>query len=231
MAQRQYAVIGLGEFGMAVAKTLISLGGDVLVIDRDPLKISEIEPEVTAAIQMDVTDEVSLRETGVGDVDVAIVGVGENLETAIIVTVLLKKLGVKSVIVKSRSGLHSQILRLLGADQTVDPEEEMGKRLALEVYAPDVHARIRLSTGQEVLEVNAPKALWGKTIAQLNFRSRYRLNIIAIKRKIRTTDKNGNVKEEWEMNTLPNADDTINEGDVIIAVGDEKDVKHFLNLL
>ena len=114
---------------------------------------------------------------------------------------------------------------------TVDPEEEMGKRLGLEVYAPDVHARIRLSTGQEVLEVKAPKACWGKSLAQLNFRSRYRLNIIALKRKVLKTNSKGEVIEQWEINKLPNANDTINEGDVLIAVGDEKDVKSFLNLL
>jgi len=231
MADRQYAVIGLGEFGRAVARTLIELGADVLVMDKDPQVIHEVESEVTRAIQLDVTDEVSLRETGVGDADVAIVGVGEDLEAAIVVTVLLKRLGVKQVVVKAKSGLPSYILKLVGADMTVDPEEEMGKRLGLEVYAPDVHARIRLSTGQEVLEIEAPKVFWGKTLAQLNFRSRYRLNIIAVKRKIQKTSADGTVIQEWEVNKLPNANDTINEGDVLIAVGDERDVKHFLNLL
>ena len=231
MSGRQYAVIGLGEFGRAVALTLMEMAGEVMVIDKNPHLIEEIKDLVTTAICTDVTDERTLKETGVGDIDVAVVGVGEDLEAAIIVTVILKKLGVEEVIVKANSGLHSEILKVVGATRTIDPEEEMGKRLAMEIWATDVHARIRLSTGQEVLEVEAPKVFWNKTIAQMNFRARYRLNIIAIKRRVAQTNKTGEVEEHWETNKLPKPDDMISKGDVIIAVGDEKNVKNFLELL
>jgi len=216
---------------MSVALALSELGGEVMAIDKDPQLIEKIKDEVTSAICVDVTNERSLEETGVADVDVAVVSVGDDLDTAVIVTVILKRLGVPEVVVKSPSGLKSHILHIVGADRIIDPEEEMGKRLAMEVWAPDVHARIRLSTGQEVLEVEAPKVFWSKTIRQMDFRTRYRLNIIAIKRKVAQTNKDGEVEERWETNKLPTADDVISHGDVIIAVGDGKDVQHFLELI
>ncbi len=228
MAGRQYAVIGLGEFGMSVALSLTELGGEVMAIDKNPQLVEEIKDEVMSSVCVDVKDERSLEETGVGDVDVAIVGVGDDLETAIVVTVLLKRLGVPEVVVKASSALHAHILKLVGATRIVDPEKEMGKRIAMEVWAPDVNARIRLSTGQEVLEVAAPQSFWGKTIKQLSFRNTFGLNIIAIKNKVVQTTKKGEVVEKWQTNQKPTADDVIAQGDVIVAVGDAKNIKAFL---
>lgn len=225
MTLHSCAVIGLGLFGRQVARTLAGLGVDVLVVDRDPALVGALKDQVTSAVCADLTDEKALLESGVLNADAAVVAIGEAMEASILVTALLKKHGVRQVVARSHSDLHAQVLTLVGATRTVDPEAEMGHRLAHELYAPDVHARIRLSTGQEVVEFEAPKGFVGQSVQALQFREKYLLNIIAIKHR---------APEEaagYRVNRLPRPTDVLGPGDVIVAIGDEGSVRKFLDLL
>lgn len=228
---KQYAVIGLGQFGKKVAETLTELGADVLVLDKNPSIIETMKDRVTSAVCVDVTDEKSLMETGISEVDAVVVALGEQVEASILVTAILKKLGVKRIISRAHSDLHAQVLKIIGAEQTIDPEEEMGRRLAREIFAPEVHARIMLSTGQEILEINAPKIFHGKTLQSLDFRAKYKLNCIAIKTRVPNVDRSGEVTYEYEVNKLPRAQDVINDGDILVLLGDEKMIREFLSLV
>lgn len=225
MTLRSCAVIGLGLFGRQVAKTLAGLGVDVIVVDRDPNLVEALKDEVTRAVVADLTDERAMLESGVLAADVVIVAIGEALEASILVTALLHKHGAKKIVARSHSDLHAQVLMAVGASRTVDPEEEMGYRLAHELYAPDVHARIRISTGQEIIEFQAPKPIAGKTVQGLQFREKYHLNIIAIKKRDLANDSG------FRVIPLPRPNDVINEGDVIVAIGEESAVRKFLDLL
>lgn len=225
MTLHSCAVIGLGLFGRQVARTLASLGVDVVAVDRDPALVEAVKDQVTSAVCADLTDEKALLESGVLQAEVAVVAIGEAMEASILVTALLHKHGVSQIVARSHSDLHAQVLTTVGATRTVDPEDEMGHRLAHELYAPDVHSRIRLSTGQEVVEFEAPKPFAGQTVQALQFREKYLLNILAIKHRA------PEVEGGFRINRLPRPGDVIAAGDVIVAIGDETSVRKFMDLL
>lgn len=230
MGRRSCGVIGLGLFGRRIALSLADLGLDVLVVDRDPALIEAIKDQVTAAVCTDVTDERALQESGLLNADVCVVAIGENMESSILVTALLKKHGASHIIARAHSDIHAQVLHTVGAARTVDPEDEMGVRVAEEIFAPDVHARIRLSTGQEVVEVQAHRSLVGRSVQDLDFRRKYRLNIIAIKRRRPGAQPRDNGPEAFDVIKLPRPEDVLESGDVLVLIGDADMVREFLEL-
>lgn len=204
---KQFAVIGLGRFGTSVAKTLATMGHEVLVIDERQEKIQEIVGEVTHAIQADAKDEHALKALGIRNFDVVIVAIGKDTEANILVTVLLKELGVKYVVAKARTALQGKVLERVGADKVVYPERDMGMRVAHSLVSSNVLDHIDLSDKHSILEVVAPEMLIGKTIRQSALRAKYDITVMAIKRG-----------DEIIVN--PSPDEPIKEGDIIVAVGE-----------
>lgn len=205
---KQFAVIGLGRFGTSVAKTLATMGREVLVIDERQEKIQEIVGEVTHAIQADAKDEHALKALGIRNFDVVIVAIGKDTEANILVTVLLKELGVKYVVAKARTALQGKVLERVGADKVVYPERDMGMRVAHSLVSSNVLDHIDLSDKHSILEVVAPEVLIGKTLRQSALRAKYDITVMAIKRG-----------DEIMVN--PSPDEPIKEGDIIVAVGED----------
>jgi trk system potassium uptake protein TrkA len=129
-AMRQFAVIGLGRFGGNIAKTLAEKKCQVMAIDRDEGKVNDFQNLVSQAVCADATDIKVLQDTGVKEVDVAIVSVGSSIEASILITLALKELGVKKVIAKAITDEHGEILEKIGADRIIFPEKETGIKLA-----------------------------------------------------------------------------------------------------
>lgn len=230
MESLSVGVAGLGLFGRRVAETLASLGAEVLAVDRSPAVVEALKDRVTHAVCLDVNDEAALVESGLLTCDVVVVAIGEELGSSILVTALLKKHGVRRIIARSHSDIHAQVLRTVGAERCVDPQDEMAVRLAQEIFAPSVHARLQLSTGQEVVEVEAHPRLHGKTVAELAFRQKYRLNIVAIKRRPEGFEPATGGAGSWEVVTLPAPTDVLRAGDVLVLIGDAEMVGAFLDL-
>lgn len=126
---KSYAVLGLGGFGMNVARTLAEAGMEVLAIDSNIENVNEIANDVTYAVQMDVTNEQALRSLELEKFDGAVVAIGEDLESTVMATILLKEIGVPYVVAKAEKKIHKTILEKIGADKVVQPEREMGIRL------------------------------------------------------------------------------------------------------
>lgn len=225
----QYAVIGLGVFGQTLVSTLSKLGADVLAIDIDPHKVDEVKDYAVNAISFDVTDEKALKESGVADVDVAVVAIGENIEVSVLVTALLKKMGIPRIISKATSSLHADILKHIGANEVIDPEREMGIKLAKEIIEPSLRARIPLSTGHEIIEVEAPSIFFNKTLEELQFRQNYDLSVIAIKKRVAEVDSEGEVFYKFVPNKTPKSKDKIEEGDILVLIGEGEKIKNFLD--
>jgi len=216
----------MGLFGRSVAFELTKLGVEVLAVDRNGKLVDMVKDRVTTALCTDLTNPANLHDSGVLKTDRIIVAIGENLEQSILVTAMLYTNGAKNIYARAHSEIHSQVLKTLGAFRTIDPEEEMGARVAQEIYAPDVMSRITLSTGQQVVEVAAPEPLWGKTVVELDFRRRFQLNILAIKRA-----GEGGVSKINDANAgLPNPTDTIGEGDTLVVIGSPAMISTFLEL-
>ena len=149
---KQFVVIGLGRFGESVAKTLYSLGHDVLAIDMDEDSVQEISDSVTHAVQMDATDENALRTLGLRNFDVAVVTIGSNIQASVMITLLVKELGVKYIIAKGQSDLHAKVLYKIGADRVVLPEKDMGVRVAHNLGTEDVTITVKeVATKQVVM--------------------------------------------------------------------------------
>src|SRR6056297_1468947 len=203
---KQFIVVGLGRFGSSVALTLAENGHDVLTIDEDHQKIQDISNSVTHAVEADATDEEALKTLGVRNFDVAIVSIGDNLHANILCTLILKELGVPYVIVKAQDNLHGKVLSKVGADRVVYPERDMGARIAHNLISSNVLDYLEFAPEYGVIEIIATDKMIGKTLKELEFRSKFNVNVMAIKRG-------------ENLNVSPGAGDKVLEGDRLVVMG------------
>src|SRR3989344_962061 len=202
---RQFAVIGLGRFGYSVAETLIKKG---------------------YAVQCDATDERALKAVSVQNVDVAVVSIGENIEASILIVMTLKELWVKQIIAKAVTPLQGKILANMGVSEVIYPERDAAVRLAHRLIAPNVLEYLELAQGYSIEEIEVPAPFAGKPLKEASIRTRFGINVIAIKRRVTKL-----VRGEWtnveEMNVNPDAQDLLQKGDVMVIVGQEEGLDRF----
>jgi trk system potassium uptake protein TrkA len=225
LKRKQFGVIGLGRFGSAMAMTLTELGHDVIGVDGDEARVQQLADVITHALQIDATDEKALRAAGVQDVDVAVVSIGENIESSLLVVMQLKELGIATIVAKAVTPLHGRILEKLGVSRVIFPEREMAIRLAHSLVMPNVIDYIELSRDFSIVEVPAPEAFVGRTLKQLELRPRLGLTLIAIKRQ--AADGGAGVV----TNIAPSADETIRSGDVLALLGSNERLNQLDQLL
>lgn len=218
---RQFAVIGLGEFGMSVAKTLSEKGHQVLAIDKDEELIQEASEFVTEAVQVDATEEKALKAVGIMNVDMAIVGIGTNLEASILTTLILKELGIQHIVARAVTDEHGKVLEKVGAEKVVFLERDMGARVANSLVSPSILEHIELSPEFGIMETVPPKEFIGKSIRDLDVRAQYGLNIIAVRKK------DASIEEGSELNVAPKADYVVKQKDLFIIVGSNENLDKF----
>jgi len=221
---KRFLVIGVGQFGFSVAQTLVELGYDVLAIDRKESRIQEISDQVPHAVVADGEDEKTLRSLGVQEYDVAIVTCGENLESSILATAILREMGIKEIIVKGLSQTHGDILKRIGASQVVYPESEMGAQLAHRLVNPDILQELALSKEYSIKELTIPEDLLGKSILEGDIRAKYGLTILAIRTPSEKTDKN---QENLLLSPAPTY--IFKDSDRVLLFGKNRDIENFRN--
>jgi trk system potassium uptake protein len=167
--KKQIAVIGLGRFGTSLAVTLAAAGHDVLAIDKDETRIKNIASQLNHAIQADSVNETVLKELGIADFDIAIVAIGSAIESSVLTTLLLKKLGVAYVIARANDELHGSILEKIGADSVVYAERQMGRRVAHGVTLTEVLDYMTLTPSYGVVKYKIPPQLDGESLSLLEF--------------------------------------------------------------
>lgn len=224
MARRQFAVIGLGRFGSAMATTLAELGQDVVGVDGDETRVRQLADTITQAVQIDATDERALRAVGIQDVDVAVVSIGENIESSLLVVMQLRELGVKRIVAKAVTPLHGRILEKLGVSRVIFPEREMAVRIAHGLVMPNVTDYIELSRDFSIIEVPAPDMFVGRTLRQLELRPKFGLTLIAIKRR-------PGAATSVVTNIAPSADEVIRTGDTLSLLGSNERLNAFEAML
>ena len=206
MAHEQVMVIGLGRFGSAVALELERLGHEVLAIDRSEELVNDIAHDVTHALQLDAADEDALRSAGAGDFATAIVAISSDAQPSIFATMVLKRLGVRTVIAKAGSLLHGEILARVGADRVVFPERETGLRLAHSFNVPNVLDYLDIAPNFGIEKIRPPESFIGKSLGELALNTRLGLTPIALRRG-----------EQVFVN--PSRDERLAEGDELILIG------------
>ena len=204
---KSYVVIGLGRFGQTLARQLCMLGAEVLAMDVSNDLVQQVAEEVTHAVVGDAQDKDVLRALGVRDFDCAIVAIGTDLAASVLTVMNLQELEVPYIICKAHDETHSRVLKKLGVDKVVIPEQENAARLARSLNSHNVLDYIELSEDYGILELPAPQSWVGKTLKELNIRAKLGVNIIA-------------VESGAETNVSPSADYLIREGDIMVVLGD-----------
>lgn len=222
----QFAVIGLGAFGKKVAFTLSEKGANVIAIDKNRESIEEIKERVSAALVLDSTDEEAMKAAGIKDVDAAVVALGDNQEEAILITAILKKMGVSKIVARAINQLYAHVLKSVGADNVIVIEEQMGEDVAKRLLSPEIYQHVVLTTGHSLVEMEARPEFIGKSLRQLDFRRTFGVNVIAIQKKIPTVNDEGKVAYTIEVNDVPGPDDRIEKGDVLVVVGADDNIEN-----
>ncbi|SEG39453.1 TrkA family potassium uptake protein [Paenibacillus sp. UNC499MF] len=212
--KKQFAVIGMGRFGSSVAKNLTGLGFEVLALDHSEERIQEISTVVTHSVQVDCTDEEALKALGIRNFDVVVVAIGENIQASILATLLLKDIGIPTIVVKAANDLHGKVLRKIGADKIIYPERDMGQRVAHHLISPNILDYIELSSEHSILEMKANDRMIGKNLRDLDLRAKFQCNVIAIKR-------------QEQLIIPPPVEAPIQPGEILIVLGNNKDLKRF----
>jgi trk system potassium uptake protein TrkA len=206
MKNMQFAVLGLGRFGLSLVKELSRMGLDVLAVDSDPNKVNLARDIATYAVEADSTDEQVLKTLGIRNFDVVVVSIGENVQSNILTTILLKDMGVSMVVSKAQNHLHGRVLEKIGTDLVIYPERDMAIRVAQSLVTKSVLDHINLSSEYSIIEMITPGLFVGKTLRESNIRERHKVNIIAIKRG-----------DDIIVN--PISDQTILSNDILVVLG------------
>lgn len=186
--ENQFCVIGLGEFGFSLAKSLAEKGAYVLAVDNNYERIEEIKKFVPQAVQFDATDPVLLKEHGATNVDIVIVAIGEDFEPVVLITMELLKAKVRRIISRASSDTQETILNKIGINEVIHPEKDEGKRMATSLLSSSISDFFKLSDEIGIFEIDAPKGMVGYSLKELKIRERYEMSLITIKRQQQKED-------------------------------------------
>lgn len=207
--KRSVAVLGLGKFGSSVARGLMRGGAEVLAVDKNEEHIREIAEEVTCAVCADISDKEAMYSIGLEEMDAVVISTAEHLDASVMALMLVKEIGVPYILAKADGSLKGEILKKVGADEIVYPEEEMGVRIANNLLGGSMTDLFDLSADTSIVKIQVRKEWNGKSLAEINFREKYRLNVIA-------------VEGDGGVDGAPNPMTPLKSGDSLVLIGRKK---------
>ena len=213
MSKKSFAVIGLGQFGISVVEELVGNGMDVIAIDSDEEAVKKIANLLPTVAVANATDEESLKELGIKDVDAAIVAFGSHIEASILTTVILKELGVKSIIVRVDDTYYQSILKKLGATEVIMPQKAAGIALANRLGNEDFKDFYKLDDKYSVVSIVINAAFVPMQLKDLASKDKYGVNVVLINRNGRSF--------------VPGGQDSILPDDTVFVVGGTKEIRNF----
>ena len=211
---KRVVVVGLGIFGSNIVKELYENGFDVIAIDKDKDAVHRIKDFTTKAIVADGTDNEVMDHIGIHEDDVAVISFGEDLASSTLITLHLKQMKVKNIIVKAPNEEHKLILEKVGATDVIIPEKEMAKKVAQSLISPNVLDCLPLSEGYMIFEIAPPTSFLGKSIAELELRTKYHIEVIAVKDVL--TD---------QITMVPPASFRLKDGEILVVIAKDKDIQ------
>ena len=225
----RFAVIGLGQFGESIARTLSDSGAEVLAIDIDLDKVEAIKDDVAYAVALDSTDVKALKAQNIQDMDAIVVAIGENFEGLLLTTVLLLELEVERIIARAANAQQRMILEKMGIEEILSPEETVGKTVAEMLLHPNMKSFLPLPDDYEIVEINTPARVVDQTISEIGLRERDNLNLITVKR-LYDEKVEGQLQQVEHIIGVPRADTFLKETDIMIILGKSKDVNKFIEV-
>ncbi len=217
MKQKQFAVIGIGRFGGSLIKELTRMGHEVLAIDVNEERVNDAADFSTHAIQADTMDENVLKALGIRNFDAVIVAIGDNIQSNILTTIVLKELGVKKVISKAKNAMHGKVLEKIGTDIVIYPEQDMAIKLARSLVSQNFLEQINISPDFSIIEFIIPQVFINKTLNQINLRQKMGVTVLAIRRRD-------------DIIVSPEPDEKLQGLDIMVALGRNDDLEKLTNL-
>jgi trk system potassium uptake protein TrkA len=229
MVNNRFAVIGLGQFGNAIAQKLSQRGAEVLAIDMDEDVVEEIKDDVAFAVALDSTDKKALRSQNIQDMDGVVVAIGQNFEALLLTTVMLQELNVKRLIARANDLQQRRILEKIGITEILSPEEEVASIVAERLTNPSILSSLILPDDYEIVELKTPPGIANRTLEDINLRAKYRLNLITIKREYEENQK-GMVVKRMHILGVPESSTVIYFTDILVLFGTTTDIERFTEI-
>jgi len=212
MVKKNILVVGLKTFGMSIVKQLSEYNCEILAIDKEMDKVEEADEYATHALQLDIRNADDISELSLDSFDIAIITL-DDIEASIMASLIFKEHGIGTVIVKAKNSIHKRILQKMDVDKIISPDEEMGKKLAKSIMNVSVIDAINFSDDYSILEINALDKWLGKTIAKLDLRNEYGMNVLCVKNHTK------------EIEISPNPDYIIEKGDILVAIVENRKIE------
>ena len=224
--KKKFAIIGLGQFGMAIAKTLSKKGAEVIAIDKDINKIENVKDFVSYAVSIDATDKQALINQNIEDMDAVIIAIGEDFKSMILCANILTELSIKRIVSRVMGENERLILKKLGITEILSPEDEIGRSITTSLLNPNILFSLELPDNYLIAEIKAPEKLLGDKLGEIKLREDFGLNLITI---LRGTKKTNN-EICHNIFGIPSAETIIDENDILILFGSTKDIKKFMEI-
>ena len=224
----KFLIVGLGNFGASLAEKLTNQGNEVIGIDSSMAKVDALKEKISHTICMNATDEFTVSGLPLKDTDVVIVAIGEDQGANVMVTALFKNLGVKRLISRAINPLHEMVLKALGVDEIVHPEEETAERWSKKLCLKGVVDSFELNDDYSIIEANVPASLSGKKIGEINFRKKYNILILTTIKKEEIKGNLGQTINSENVQGVASAELILEKGDTLVLYGANKDINTFL---
>ena len=222
---KKFAVIGLGQFGTAIAKTLSSRNAEVIAIDKNIDKVENIKDAVAYTVSIDATNKEALMGQNIQDMDCVIIAIGENFHSAILCANILVELGVKRIIGRAMGENERLILEKLGINEIISPEDELGFRITESILNPNIIFSISLPDNYLIVELKAPKKICEEKLGDIKLREDFGLNLITI---LRASNKDTGL--DHHISGVPSSDTIINSNDILVLFGKSEDLTKFIDI-
>ncbi len=225
----KYFVIGLGNFGSALCLKLMEQGHEVIGIDNNLQRVTNIQEHITHAVQLDSTNSMAIKNLPIHEADAVVVAIGEDVGAATTTVALLKQMGIQRIISRALSPIHQTIIEAIGVHEIIHPEEEAADRLAHRLDLKDILDSFDLFDKHKVIEIKAPKQYIGRKIGETDVRTKYNLNILTvIKRRVIKNLFGKQQTKPYVMDTISSKTE-LEEGDILVVFGRITDLRSFIN--
>jgi trk system potassium uptake protein len=228
----KFIIIGLGNFGSALAEKLTHMGHEVIGVDNQIQKIQDIKDKITQAICLDSTHEDSVKSLPLKNTDVVVVSIGEDEGANILTTALMKKMNVPRLISRSVSPLHENVLQAMEVTEIVRPEAESAERWAKKLSSPGILDSYELTSKYSIVKARVTREFSGKTVQEVGFLRNFNVIVLTVIKDSKRKNIFGFLKNvaELEIDKIANADTVLNEGDIMVLYGHGSDIQKILGL-
>lgn len=224
----KFIVIGLGHFGADLAKSLTSIGHEVIGVDSSMERVEEYKDNITTTICLDSTNPISMSHLPIKNTDVVVICIGDSQGENIMTTALVKKMNAKRVIGRSISALHENVLEAMGVDEIIRPESEAAIRWSLKLSSQNYLNLYEITDDYRIVELLVPKKLINKSVKEIGLNAKYNVLILSKLRWVEEKNLFGKTMKMLKGGGIVNATTVLEEGDIIVIYGNKNDIKHLI---